>query len=84
MEIDFREVPEGERVDRALAAFAELGRKELLTLLLDEEPDALEDSLRNVLGTRADVQKLRWGVKDLPWILHLKRSLAPSAYQPED
>ncbi len=82
MEIDCREVPEGEWVDRALAAFAELDRTEVLTLLCPEDPESVMASMRNVLGDGADVQKLRWGLKDLAWVMHAKKSLQPSSYQP--
>lgn len=83
MEIDCREIPEGERLDRAMAAIPNLGADEVLTLLLPDDPTSLGESLVNVLGTTVDVQILRWGLKDLPWLLHVKSSKMASAYQPE-
>ena len=84
MEIDFREVPEAVRKERALAAVSDLGKQETLTLLLDEDPRDVVDSLKNVHGDGIDIQRIRWGLKDLPWILHVKLSLKPSAYQPSE
>ena len=82
MEIDIREIPEPQRLEKILAAFADLERKEVLSLLAEEDPENLIESLKNVLGTTVDVVKIRWGVKDLPWLLHVKKSLKASAYQP--
>lgn len=82
MEIDIRDIPEPARLDRILGAVAGLGRKEVLSVLAEEDPQSLIDSIKNVLGNAVDVQKVRWGVKALPWILHVKKSLKPSAYQP--
>ena len=31
-----------------------------------------------------DVQRIRWGGKELTWRLHVKKSRMPSAYQPEE
>ncbi|MHC4471435.1 MAG: DUF2249 domain-containing protein [Planctomycetota bacterium] len=84
MEIDIREIPEGERLSRLLDAISDLGKKEVLTLLSEEDPAPLMDSIRSVHGDSLDLQKMRWGRKDLPWMFHVKRSLKPSAYQPEE
>jgi uncharacterized protein (DUF2249 family) len=82
MEIDIREVPENEHLEKVLAAFPHLERGEVLTLLCADEPAVLEASVRTALGSSADVQKMRWGIKEQPWILHLKQSLKPSAVEP--
>jgi len=84
MEIDIREVPEGERLSRLLDAISELGKKEVLTLLCEEDPAPLMDSVRGVHGDALDIQRMRWGRADLPWVFHVKQSLKPSAFQPED
>ena len=84
MEIDLREVPEAGRLDRVLAAFGELGSNQVLTLLCDESPASIADSVQNVLGNRADVQTMRWGLEDLAWVMHVKKSLKPSSHHPAD
>jgi len=84
MEIDFREIPEAARRERALAAAIDLEKREILTLLLDEDPSDIVESLQNVHGDGIDTQKIRWGLKDLPWLLHVKLSLKTSAYQPAE
>ena len=83
MEIDIRQIPEGDRLSKVLDAAGELPPKEVLTLLMEEDPAGLIDSMKATLGDRIDVQMIRWGIKDLPWVVHVKKSLRPSAYQPE-
>jgi uncharacterized protein (DUF2249 family) len=80
MEIDVREVPASQHLAQVLSSFPHLERGEVLTLLCNEDPEALVQAAKQALGVTADIQKIRWGVKDQPWILHLKRSLKPSAY----
>jgi uncharacterized protein (DUF2249 family) len=84
MEIDIREVPEGDRLSKLLDAVSGLGQKEVLTLLCEEDPAPLMDSIKDIHGDSVDIQKMRWGRKDLLWMFHVKRSLKPSAYQSED
>jgi uncharacterized protein (DUF2249 family) len=83
MEIDIREVPEAQHLDKLLSSFPHLERGEILTLLCNEDPEDLAQAARKALGDTADVQKIRWGIKGQPWILHLKKSLKPSSYQGE-
>lgn len=84
MELDIRQIPPGDRLERALDATRKLGPREVLTLLADEDAPGLADSLKTVLDSRFDIQPMRWGVKDLPFVIHLKKSLKPSAYHPEE
>ncbi len=84
MEIDFREAPEAGRAERVLSSISDLGPKELLTVLSNEDPVTIVDSVRNVLGDSVDVQTIRWGLADLGWILHVKKSRMHSAYDPGD
>jgi uncharacterized protein (DUF2249 family) len=84
MEIDFRETPVEGRNEKVHAAVSELKPTEVLTLLLPEPPDPIVESLKNVFPDQLDIQPVRWGLKDLPWILHVKKSLKPSAYHPEE
>ncbi len=79
MEIDFRTDPGEERLSRTLEAVERLRRGEVLTLLLPDDPEPLMDSLREIHGASLDLARLRWSTKEIPWILHVKRSLAPSA-----
>lgn len=74
MEIDIRQIPEGDRLSRALDAARALKPKQVLTLLLEESPEALVSELTTILGSEIDVQKIRWGVQDLPWVVHVKKS----------
>lgn len=83
MEIDVREVPEAQHLDKVLSSFPHLKRGEILTLLCPDDPETLVVAAGKVLGDTADLQKMRWGIKGQPWILHIKRSLKPSAYQGE-
>jgi uncharacterized protein (DUF2249 family) len=83
MEIDFREVPDAQHLDKVLSSFPHLERGEVLTLLCAEDPESLTQAAKQALGDTADVQKMRWGIKDQPWILHIKKSLKPSSYQGE-
>ena len=84
MEIDIREIPEGDRLSQVLDAMGKLGRGEVLSLLCEEDPASLLDSVKDVHGTAYDLQKMRWGREELPWLLHVKESLKPSAYQAEE
>jgi uncharacterized protein (DUF2249 family) len=84
MEIDIRQIPEGERLSHALAAVEGLSPKEVLTLLMEDDDSGLVDSLASVLGRKYDIQRIRWGVKDLPWVVHVKKALKPSSYHPEE
>ena len=74
MEIDMRQVPEGERLSRALDGFGKLTGREVLTLLCADDPAGLADSLKSVHGGACDCQRLRWSTPDVPWLLHVKRS----------
>ena len=78
MEIDLRETPEGDRLSRVLDGISGLGTKEVLTVLLSEDPQPIIDSVVDVHGTSFDLTKQRWGTADLPWLLHAKRSMKPS------
>jgi len=83
MEIDIREVPEGERLSRVLTAVESLPFGEVLTLITAEDPQPIADDVKAVHGDDVDVERLRWGGKSLTWRLHMKKSRMPSAYQPE-
>ena len=83
MEIDIREVPEGDRLSRALEAIQSLPRDEVLTLITAEDPLPLQMDIKATLGDDVDVQRHRWAGKEISWRLHVKRSRMPSAYQPE-
>ncbi len=83
MEIDFREVPAAQHLERVLPAFPQLQRGEVLTLLCADDPEPLVLAVKQALGDTADVQKMRWGIKDQPWIVHIKMSLKPSSYHGE-
>jgi uncharacterized protein (DUF2249 family) len=74
MEIDLRQVPEGERLSRALDAFGNLAGREVLTLLCAEDPAGLADSLKSVHGPACDCQRLRWSTPGAEWLLHVKHS----------
>ena len=65
-------------------AISSIGRKDVLSFLCEQDPTPLMDSIRDVHGSSYDLQKMRWGRADLMWVLHVKESLKPSAYQPED
>ncbi len=80
MEIDIREVPDAQHLERVLPAFPHLERGEILTLLCAADPESLVVAVKQALGDTADVQKMRWGIKDQPWIVHIKKSLKPSSY----
>jgi uncharacterized protein (DUF2249 family) len=84
MEIDIRPIPQGDRLTKVLDAVSDLPFGEVLTLLTDEDPEPLRVSIAEVLGESVDQQRLRWGREELPWVLHIKKSRRPSAYQPED
>lgn len=75
MEIDIRQIPEGERLSRVLEAARDLAPRQTLTLLCEEGPEGLVAELKTILGSEIDVQRIRWGVKDLPWLVHVKKSL---------
>ncbi len=81
MEIDVREVPDGQHLEKVLSSFPHLERGEILTLLCGEDPEPLVLAAKKALGDAADIQKIRWGIKDQPWVLHLKKSLKPSSYK---
>ena len=81
MEIDVREVPDAQHLEKVLSSFPNLERGEVLTLLCTEDPQALVVAARKVLGNTADIQKMRWGIKGQPWVLHFKKTLKPSSYQ---
>jgi uncharacterized protein (DUF2249 family) len=83
MEIDIREVPTGERLGKVLDAVSDLPFGEVLTLTMSEDPRPLMDSIAEVHGEALDLQPHRWGIEDRPWLLHVKKSRRPSAYQPE-
>ena len=80
MEIDFREVPADQHLEKTLASFPRLERGEILTLLCIDDPEPLVQGVKTALKDTADVQKMRWGIKGQPWILHIKQSLKPSSY----
>ena len=83
MEIDIREVPEGERLSRALDAIESLPLDEVLTLVTAEDPLPMLQDIKAAHGDDVDVQRLRWAGKQISWRLHVKKSRMPSAYQPE-
>jgi uncharacterized protein (DUF2249 family) len=79
MEIDIRQIGEGDRLSRVLDAAQALKPGEVLTVFSGEDPAGLADSLRSVLGTTMDIQRIRWAIPDQPWVLHLKESRKPSS-----
>ena len=83
MEIDIRQIPEGDRLSSVLSAAEKLPFDEVLTLITAEDPQPIATAVTAALGDTVDVQRLRWGGKELTWRLHVKRSRRPSAYQPE-
>ena len=84
MEIDIREVPEGDRLGKVLAAVTDLPFGEVLTLIAGVDPQPIADDVLKSFGEDVDIQRMRWGGKDITWRLHVKKSRMPSAYQPED
>lgn len=79
MELDIRQIGEGDRLSRVLDAAQALKPGDVLTLLCGEDPAGLADSVRSVLGKTVDIQRIRWGIPDQPWVLHLKQSRKPSS-----
>ena len=84
MEIDIREVPEGERLGKVISAVTKLPFGDVLTLITAEDPQPIADDVEKTFGEDVDIQRLRWAGKSITWRLHLKKSRMPSAYQPED
>lgn len=83
MEIDIREVPEGERLGKVISAVTELPFGDVLTLITAEDPQPIADDVGKTFGEDVDIQRLRWGGKSITWRLFLKKSRMPSAYHPE-
>ncbi|MEN8149541.1 MAG: DUF2249 domain-containing protein [Planctomycetota bacterium] len=84
MEIDIRQVPEGDRLGKVLAAVTDLAFGAVLTLITAEDPQGIADDIAKTFGDDVDIQRLRWGGKEITWRLHVKKSRMPSAYHPED
>jgi uncharacterized protein (DUF2249 family) len=84
MEIDIREVPEGDRLSKVLSAVQSLDYNQVLTLITERDPQPFADDIKAAHGDDVDVQRIRWGGKQTTWRLHVKKSRMPSAYQPEE
>jgi uncharacterized protein (DUF2249 family) len=84
MEIDIREVPEGDRLTKVLDSIEKLKIGEILTLITADDPQPIADDVLAAHGDDVDIQRLRWGGKSVTWRLHVKKSRMPSAYQPEE
>jgi len=80
MEIDIREVPDAQHLEKLLSSFPHLERGEVLSLLCSDDPEPLVVAAKQALSDTADIQKIRWGIKGQPWILHVKKSLKASSY----
>ncbi len=84
MEIDIREVPDGDRLDRVLQAIENLGKTEVLTVFAEEDPAPLASAVKRIHGDSVDLMKARWGSKELAWVMHAKKSRMQSAYEPQE